>query len=124
MDPDQSIVTLPARKEFGADDIALYKKVRIYDNISIFTPEVDDVGSVSNAASEEERGVTLNERWIMRPVPLRPKWNRVLSWFWFCCQCESGGYNLIVGPQFCTAQNCNHVRCYLCRCERHRKGEF
>ena len=124
MDLDQSIVTLPARKEFGADDIALYQKVRIYDNISFFTPEADEVGSVSNVTSKEEREITLNGMWGML-FPQRPKKNKLMSWFWFCCQCEGGGYNLKAGPQFCTAQNCNnHLRCSNCRCEKHRKDNF
>jgi hypothetical protein len=85
---EQAFVPLPARKDIEVEDIAGYRKVRIYENISLSTPasddvEVedtaqsrrvpisnipllstpasDDVGSVSNAMSKEEEKVSSSE---------------------------------------------------------------
>jgi hypothetical protein len=128
---EQALVPLPVRKDIEVEDIAQYRKVRIYENISFSTPESDDVGSVSNATSKEEEKVSSNEEAkrgknaSLEPTHPsnrrpRPKKKHHWEWFWFCCSCNSGpvaanGYN-----ETCSTWNCGHARCLGCKMEQHK----
>jgi hypothetical protein len=144
---EQALVPLPARKELEVEDIARYRKVRIYENISFSTPASDDVGSVSNATSKEEEKLSNKEEKKLsskeeekpssneeakrgknasleptHPSNRRPKPKKKYhwEWFWFCCACRNGPLAANGYNETCIEWNCGHTRCSDCALEQQK----
>ena len=67
---------------------------------------------------------TIIQRPTVRGAPPKQKPKRILTsrtvYLWFCCQCLEGPYSVDANVS-CTNPNCRpHVRCGICRVERHR----
>jgi hypothetical protein len=120
---EQALIPLPARKEIEAEDIAPYRKVRIYENISFSKLTSDDVRSVSNATSKEEIEGISSEKKEMPPSKRRSKRTKLVQWVWFCCLCKSA-YVLGFDEQVCTSPSCSkHQHCNSCDCKKRVKND-
>jgi hypothetical protein len=140
---EQPLVPLPApaRKEFGAEDIAPYRKVRIYENTSFPIMIPDGASSVSDDAPSEEKklftdsedtsinsddasslGVyTLSEEELFADLDrnIAPRYEG-FELLWNCCNCGGGPYSCRGSIDVCLEFNCGHAYCRGCHIESHK----